>query len=76
LVIAGAGLALMREELALELESTDNVVIVDKGRPSINLEFMYRASRENDPAIRAIADVLAEVWSGSAPPSPDGAASD
>ena len=62
LVIAGVGLGLLREELAVEMEGHGNIVIVDKGRPSTYLQFVYRAAREDDPAIRALLDVLHEMW--------------
>jgi DNA-binding transcriptional LysR family regulator len=65
LVKMGLGLGLMREDLALELEKTKEIVVFDKGRPSTYLQFVHRIGRENDPAIRAISEVLNELWPGS-----------
>jgi DNA-binding transcriptional LysR family regulator len=61
LVMAGVGLGLMREDLALEAEKDEQIVVVEKGRPSTFLQVLYRVGRENDPAIRAILGVLREL---------------
>jgi DNA-binding transcriptional LysR family regulator len=62
LVTAGAGLGLMREDLAFDAQAAGNVQIVENGRPSTYLQVLYRTSRENDPAIRAILDALGQLW--------------
>jgi DNA-binding transcriptional LysR family regulator len=62
LVIAGIGLGLVREELAFEMQEQGNIIVVDKGRPKTYLQFVYRAARENDVAIRALSDALCEMW--------------
>jgi DNA-binding transcriptional LysR family regulator len=61
-VIAGVGLGLLREDLALEMQDQGNMIVVYKGRPSTYLQFVYRAAREDDPAIRALSDVVCEMW--------------
>jgi DNA-binding transcriptional LysR family regulator len=63
LVTAGLGLGLMREDLALEAEATGNVIVVEKGRPTIFLQVLHRVGRDSDPSIRAVLDVLRELWS-------------
>jgi DNA-binding transcriptional LysR family regulator len=74
LVVAGAGLALMREELALQLEEEEQIVVVDKGHPSIYLNFIYRKGCDDDPVIRAILEVLRELWPEARRASPTGIA--
>jgi hypothetical protein len=64
LVKAGVGLALMREDLALAAsDPSSGIILVERGRPSTFLQVVYRTGRENDPAMRAIFDVLRELWS-------------
>jgi len=58
----GLGLGLMREEVALEMQKRKELIVFDKGRPATYLQYIYRTGRKNDPAIRAIADVLVELW--------------
>ena len=43
--------------------ATGNVIVVEKGRPVIFLQVLYRVGRDADPAIRAVIDVLRELWS-------------
>jgi DNA-binding transcriptional LysR family regulator len=62
LVIAGVGLGLLREEVALEMQKNGNIIVVDKGRPATYLQFVYRSGQEDDPAIRAISRVIKEMW--------------
>jgi DNA-binding transcriptional LysR family regulator len=69
LVMAGVGLGLMREDLAVEMEKAGNIIVVDKGRPLTYLQYIYRTGRENDPAIRAVSDVLSELWPDTDRPS-------
>jgi DNA-binding transcriptional LysR family regulator len=62
LVRMGIGLGLMREDVALEMDREQKIVLVEKGRPTTCLQFIYRTGREGDPAIRAITEVLSELW--------------
>jgi DNA-binding transcriptional LysR family regulator len=62
LVTAGAGLGLMRDDLAIEAETAGRVFIVEKGTPTTYLQFLYRASIERDRAVRVILDVLHQLW--------------
>ncbi len=68
LVVAGAGVALIREDLAREAVAAGEAVLWSNFRPETTLHFLYRKQREQDPEIRALLDVLHHVWS-SAPAS-------
>jgi len=68
LVVAGAGVALMREDLAREAVAAGEAVPWSAFRPETTLHFIYLRQRENDPEIRALLDVLHHVWT-SAPPN-------
>ncbi|HEX8010783.1 MAG TPA: LysR family transcriptional regulator [Casimicrobiaceae bacterium] len=62
LVIAGAGVALMREEVALQKEQAGEVCLWQHARVDTMLRFVYLRSREHDPLIRALLDVVKETW--------------
>jgi DNA-binding transcriptional LysR family regulator len=62
LVVAGLGVALMREDLAQELAAAGEVALWGDARLVTTLEFVYLTRRENEPAIRALVDVLRRVW--------------
>jgi len=62
LVTMGVGMGLMRENVAIDMDRNGEVVLVDKGRPHTYVQFIYRAGREGESAIQAIAGVVAEVW--------------
>jgi DNA-binding transcriptional LysR family regulator len=62
LVMAGVGLGLMREDLAIEEQTAGNIVVIDKVRASTFLQIFYCTNRENDPTIQAILDVLRDLW--------------
>ncbi len=68
LVVAGAGVALMREDLAREAVAAGEAVLWSNVRPETTLHFLYLRQREHDPEIRALLDVLHHVWT-SAPAS-------
>lgn len=53
---------MIREERALEKEATGEVCLWRDRRLETNLWFIYRAGRKGDPAIRALLDVLTEIW--------------
>lgn len=62
LVVAGLGMALMREDMALE-KSADNEVCVWKDvHIDTTLWFIHRRDRLDDPAIDALRKVQAAVW--------------
>lgn len=65
LVVAGAGVALIREDLAREAVAAGEAVLWSNVRPETTLHFLYLKRREHDPEIRALLDVLHHVWSSA-----------
>lgn len=65
LVVAGGGIALMREDIALEAATAGEVVLWNKIRLETTLKFLYRKARESDPEIRALIEVLHHVWASA-----------
>jgi DNA-binding transcriptional LysR family regulator len=62
LVVAGLGMGLMREDLALERERAGEVCLWKDVRLTTSLQFVYLRERAGDPAIGALLDLLQEVW--------------
>jgi DNA-binding transcriptional LysR family regulator len=62
LVVTGVGVALMREDLAQEAEAAGEVVIWSDVRLATTLKFIYLERRASEPPIRALVDVLRQVW--------------
>jgi DNA-binding transcriptional LysR family regulator len=62
LVTSGLGAALMREEIALQKAQAGEVCLWQDTRIGTTLRFVYLRSREHDPLIRALLDVVKEVW--------------
>ena len=62
LVVAGVGIALMREDLALEKVAAGEVVLWNDIRLLTTLWFIYRRERQHDPVIRALLSVQEELW--------------
>jgi DNA-binding transcriptional LysR family regulator len=62
LVVSGVGLSLIREELALEKEAAGEVCLWRDVRLETTLWFIYLLARQDDPAIRALLDVLHDTW--------------
>ena len=71
LVAAGLGVALMREDTALADAAAGRLAIWGDTRLWTHLQFLFRRDRENDPAIHAVRDVVADVWAraGNVPAS-------
>ena len=65
LVVAGGGVSLMREDIALDAAAAGEVVLWNKVRLETTLKFLYIKQRENDPEIRALLDVLHQVWASA-----------
>ena len=65
LVVAGIGVALMREDIAQAHAKDGELFIWDDVRLATRLQFIYRRERERDPPIHALRDVVRDVW---APP--------
>jgi len=62
-VVAGVGIALMREDLALETAAAREVCLWTEARAETSLQFIYLQERREDPVVHALADVVREVWS-------------
>lgn len=62
LVVAGLGVAMMREDLALEAAAAGEMALWDGVRLPTTLQFIHRADRADDPEIRALRDVLTRVF--------------
>jgi DNA-binding transcriptional LysR family regulator len=65
LVIAGGGVALMREDLALEAAAAGEVALWNKVQLETTLKFLHHKKNEDDPEIRALLDVLHEIWTSA-----------
>ena len=68
LVVAGLGVALMREDLALAAASEGTVCLWRDVRATTTLSFVHLRERGDDPIVRALTDVLHGVWVGSSGP--------
>jgi DNA-binding transcriptional LysR family regulator len=62
LVVSGVGLGLMREDLAIEKAQAGQICLWRDVRLTTTLKFIYLREREQDPVIRALLDVLTDVW--------------
>jgi DNA-binding transcriptional LysR family regulator len=62
LVLAGLGMALMREDLALEKAGAREICLWTDVQLTTSLQFVYRRDRERDPILLALVDTLDDVW--------------
>ncbi|WP_449371634.1 LysR family transcriptional regulator [Thiomonas sp.] len=69
MVASGLGLALMREDVALDAEAKREVAIWPKGMESGTLNFIYLKSETNSPIIPALCDGVRKVWKLAEQPS-------
>ncbi len=67
LVVSGLGIALMREDLAFEKAGAGEVCLWQDVRLTTSLQFVYLREREQDPVIRALVDILKDLWNLRAP---------
>jgi DNA-binding transcriptional LysR family regulator len=65
LVVAGSGVGLIREDVALEAAAEGEIALWSKVRLETTLQFLYRKQREHDPEIWALLDVLHHVWTSA-----------
>jgi DNA-binding transcriptional LysR family regulator len=70
LVVSGVGLSLIREDLALEKETAGQVCLWRDVRLETTLWFIYPRARRDDPAIRALLEVLHDTWNLPEQPVP------
>jgi DNA-binding transcriptional LysR family regulator len=62
LVVAGLGIALMREDMALEKAAAGEICLWNEVRVTTTLWFIYLRERQDDPEIRALIGVQRDVW--------------
>jgi len=65
LAIAGGGVTLMREDIALEAAAAGEVALWNKVRLPTTLAFLHLRQREADPEIRALLTVLHHTWTSA-----------
>jgi DNA-binding transcriptional LysR family regulator len=65
LVVAGGGISLMREDIALEAAAAGEVAIWNRVRLETSLQFLFLKQREHDPEIHALLDILHHVWTSA-----------
>jgi hypothetical protein len=53
----------MREDLALDGAAANELCLWTEARAETSLQFIYLQERNDDPVVRALADVVREVWS-------------
>jgi DNA-binding transcriptional LysR family regulator len=62
LVVAGLGVSLMREDLALAASVAGEVVLWGNKRLLTTLQFVYLTARQDEPVILAMRQMLGRVW--------------
>ena len=62
LVVSGVGIALMREDLALEKVRAGEICLWRDVRLSTTLQFIYAREQQHDSAMSALLKTLEEVW--------------
>jgi DNA-binding transcriptional LysR family regulator len=62
LVVSALGVGLMREDLAIDKAAAGEVCVWKDVRLTTALRFIYLREREQDPLIRALADLLKDIW--------------
>jgi DNA-binding transcriptional LysR family regulator len=62
LVASGLGVALIRDEVAQRMVEAGEICLWRDARVATTLWFIYLQAREHDPVVRALLDVLADVW--------------
>jgi DNA-binding transcriptional LysR family regulator len=70
LVASGLGVALIRDEAAVRMAAAGEICLWRDARVATTLWFIYLQSREQDPLVRALLDVLDDVWTPQADPAP------
>jgi DNA-binding transcriptional LysR family regulator len=62
LVVSGLGLSLMRDDVALAKAAAGEVALWTHGKATTTLWFIHPQERAGDPIIRALLEVIREVW--------------
>ncbi len=66
LVASGLGMALIRDEVAQRMEAAGEICLWRDARVATTLWFIYLQSREQDPVVRALLDVITDLWQSGA----------
>ena len=74
LVVAGVGIAVLREDVALEAEANGDACIWSDARLTTSLQFVYPRARAGEPVLVALRDVIAGAWGSHAATTVDGPA--
>jgi DNA-binding transcriptional LysR family regulator len=67
LVASGLGIALVREDLALEGEAAGELVVLPETPLTTTLQFIFANDKREEPEMRALQDVIRDVWRGDPP---------
>jgi DNA-binding transcriptional LysR family regulator len=62
LVVAGVGIALLREEIAREAEAAGEAYVWSDTKLTTSLQFVYARGRADEPALAALRAVVDDVW--------------
>jgi DNA-binding transcriptional LysR family regulator len=62
LVVAGLGLALMRDIPARALAAQGDIVVWEGGRLPCSLRFVWNRSRAGEPALAALVELVRDTW--------------
>ncbi len=62
LVVAGIGIALMREDIALQAQQAGEICIWSDTRLRTSLQFIVPRARADEPVLCALCGVVADVW--------------
>lgn len=62
LIVAGVGLALLREDLALAAQDAGEVVLWQPASIETTLQFVWQDARGNEPVIAALVELVREAW--------------
>lgn len=66
LIVAGVGAGLLREDLAQTAARAGEVVVWHDARLATTLQFIYPRDRADDPAVAALAGLVADTWATTA----------
>ena len=67
-LIAGLGVALMREDLAVDAAAAGSVCLWRDVRATTTLSFLHLRERGDDPVVHALTDLVRDVWTPAGAP--------
>ncbi len=62
LVASGLGMALVREDLALDGEAAGELLVLPETRLPTTLRFIYATDKREEPEMQALLEVIGDVW--------------